>query len=595
VARGLARAAARAARHRRARGRDPCPLAHQGRSIDDFILVAAGEHADIALGRPPADLFVFANGKVADAERLRAEGVFPWWADPTTRVHLFRPLTSLTHSFDHAMWPASPAADHAQSVAWYLLLLGAVWLLLRRSSAPRWLSVFALLLFALYNTPRGGVGWIASRNGVIATTFGVLALWAHDRWRRDGWRAGALFGPLLLALAMGAGEAGVATLGYLVAYAAFLDEGTWRQRVGRIVPYMLVVAGFGGIYAIGGYGARNSSMYIDPVGEPLRFATALASQLPTYLHALLGGPPSEAWNIYGLVSPTLPYVMWALAVLTLATFGWVARPILLRNERENRFWLAGAVLAAIPICASMPNDRKLLFSSLGIVAVAPRFIVAVVRGADTIYSMRRQRWLAKAFAVWMFVAFVPLSVLGLATHANDTRTTQRPFARADASLPADASIADKTLVLVNPPLEPLVSFTLYQRAARGALRPALTRTLGTSIARELRVERVDARTLRVSCEAGTLSRTSDMMMRSPARDLRPGARVDLPGVSVEVERVTSDGRPASTLFRFERGLDDPSIVWMQWGEDGFTTFTPPTVGAATTLPAVDLVKLFTET
>jgi hypothetical protein len=44
----------------------------QGRTLDDFVLVAASEQADIVLGRAPADLFVGANGNAEDAERLRS-------------------------------------------------------------------------------------------------------------------------------------------------------------------------------------------------------------------------------------------------------------------------------------------------------------------------------------------------------------------------------------------------------------------------------------------------------------------------------------------------------------------------------------------
>jgi hypothetical protein len=100
----------------------------------------------------------------------------------------------------------------------------------------------------------------------------------------------------------------------------------------------------------------------------------------------------------------------------------------------------------------------------------------------------------------------------------------------------------------------------------------------------------------VWCEDGILgARASDMMMRSPARDLRAGARVEVPGMGVEVERVTSDGRPASVLFRFDRDLDDPSLVFMRWDKRGFAAFTPPVAAATATLPAVDLVELFTKT
>jgi hypothetical protein len=195
------------------------------------------------------------------------------------------------------------------------------------------------------------------------------------------------------------------------------------------------------------------------------------------------------------------------------------------------------------------------------------------------------------------MASVPLSFPLLALRSCGTRDAQRMFLRADASVPTDPAIlGGRTLVLLDPPLEPLAFYMQYQRAARGAPRPARTRVLATSGGRALRVERIDDRTLRLSSEAGLLSRTADMMMRSPGRDLPAGAAVEVAGLRVEIERVTADGRPAAARFRFDRPLEDPQLLWMQWGvrERGYVPFTPPAIGAAVTLPAVDLVDLFTK-
>src|SRR5258708_7254906 len=101
------------------------PSLTAGFTGDDFIPISVQKGASIGLGSVPFDLFAF-SGTVLDHERLRAEGVFAWWADTSMRMHFFRPLTSLTHAVDFALWPNHPAADHAQNVVWYLLLVGAV-------------------------------------------------------------------------------------------------------------------------------------------------------------------------------------------------------------------------------------------------------------------------------------------------------------------------------------------------------------------------------------------------------------------------------------------------------------------------------------
>lgn len=84
-----------------------------------------------------------------------------------------------------------------------------------------------------------------------------------------------------------------------------------------------------------------------------------------------------------------------------------------------------------------------------------------------------------------------------------------------------------------------------------------------------------------------------MMRRRPGRDLPVGATVHLPDLTITIEAVTADGRPAAALYHFERALDDPELVWRQWQGDRFGGFTPPPMGTTTTLPAIDVVKLFT--
>src|SRR5882672_971611 len=113
---------------------------------------------------------------------------------------------------------------------------------------------------------------------------------------------------------------------------------------------------------------------------------------------------------------------------------------------------------------------------------------------------------------------------------------QAPFSRADESLPIDPAFARKTLIVVGAPIEPMMFYMHYARATRGAVLPARTRLLATGSG-ELVVERLDARTLRVSSASGLLSRAADMMMRSPQHDLPRGAEVTVAGMQVTIDEI----------------------------------------------------------
>ena len=92
---------------------------------------------------------------------------------------------------------------------------------------------------------------------------------AHDRWRRHGWRPGALLGPAAFLAALLSKELGVAIGGYLFAYALFLDRGSWRQRLASLLPYAGIVVAWRALYQLFGYGVVGSGMYLDPMAEPL--------------------------------------------------------------------------------------------------------------------------------------------------------------------------------------------------------------------------------------------------------------------------------------------------------------------------------------
>ena len=61
----------------------------------------------------PLDLFTFVDGDPHDAALLRDQGMYSWWTDPHLKLSFFRPITSLTHAADHALWPDNAAAQLA--------------------------------------------------------------------------------------------------------------------------------------------------------------------------------------------------------------------------------------------------------------------------------------------------------------------------------------------------------------------------------------------------------------------------------------------------------------------------------------------------
>src|SRR5690606_21784881 len=134
-----------------------------------------------------------------------------------------------------------PALMHLQNLAWFALVIALGIFFYRRVLGASVAAGVAALFFA--GDARHGevAGWVANRNLRVVLTFGLLTFLLHDRARRQGSRKAAWGAVSTFALGLVSGEAAIATLAYLVAYALFLDEGAWKARLRSLIPYVLVL------------------------------------------------------------------------------------------------------------------------------------------------------------------------------------------------------------------------------------------------------------------------------------------------------------------------------------------------------------------
>jgi hypothetical protein len=165
-----------------------------GLQNDDHVLrlVLSDPPLDPEWTRSPVDAFAFVNG---DEELIRTAletGRLPWWTHPRLRLAFFRPVTSITHWIDFRIWPDLPWLMHLQSLLWFAGAIVAAALFYRRLLLPAWVAGLAALLFAVDNAHGMPAVWLANRNASIGVFFGLLALSAHDRWRREAWRPRSL-------------------------------------------------------------------------------------------------------------------------------------------------------------------------------------------------------------------------------------------------------------------------------------------------------------------------------------------------------------------------------------------------------------------
>lgn len=530
-------------------------------------------------------------------------GTTPWWTLDTLRISFFRPVAVLTHWLDYQLWPDSGALMHAQSILWYGGVCALTASVYRRLMGLTWVAGLAAFLFAVDTVHLGSVAWLANRNGLLALFFSLLALMAHDRWRQEDWQIGVLLAPLQLALALLSAETAVAMGAYLLAYAIFLDRGTWRQRLGSLAPYAAVVGIWRLIYQHLGYGAWGSGFYVDPMREPLRFVAAAMERGPILLLSQWTG---QIPMLYNLLSLPASRIVWLIALLLMALVGIVLIP-LIRADRGARFWAFGMVVATLPACGiSLLSGRLLLFASLGAMGLMAQFVGGL---------FDRSRWLL-VHRVWRAPAWV-LCYLLIGLHvilppvlipvmANTPDIFQTVIAQVTDIGPL-SEIEQKGVVIVNAPSPFHFIYMPSLRSLHSQPMPAHIRILSPGYF-SVDVARLDTRTVLVRPEHGYLIPAGagvgekrdllppveliymyqhlDKFFRGDAFPMTLGQQVELTGMRVEVVALTDDGRPSEARIRFALPLEDPSLEWLQWNweKSVYVPFILPTAGETARIP-----------
>ena len=536
------------------------------------------------LSNAPMDMFVFASSDPEKSRRLIEIGCWPWWTLPELRAAFFRPVTVLTHWLDYHLWPGQPMLMHGHSILWFAGLVAAVAFLYRRLIGLTWIAGLAALLFAIDDARGMPVGFLANRNAVIAAVFGMLAIGAHDRWRRDGWRFGAAAAPALLLASLLSAEIGIGTIAYLFAHAVFLDPGTRRQRVIALLPYVAVVLGWRLLWSHLGYGVWGMDYYVDPVMEPGRFTVALLERIPLLLLGQILLPPAELYLFTLGTGYKLVYWVAALALLVLLAIVMSPR---LRWDRMTRFWVTGMLLSLIPLCATFPADRLLFFSGLGAFPLVAQFLTAVLsRSKEAGWSSggRLRRVPALTLGILFVIVHAVFAPVVLAVRTGMPIGPPSIIENLQVQLPDDPLLAGQSVIVVASPLPLGIGHLPVRRALDGLPLPAYTRVLAPHLS-STRVRRPDSHTLVVRPERGYLLMPGDRLARGASHPLALGERVDLPDLTAEVISLTNDGRPAEVAFRFRVPLEHPSLRWLTWRDGrswydgGYVTFTPPPIGA----------------
>lgn len=527
------------------------------------------------------DMFRFLDGDDARTRWAMSCGVVPWWTYPHIKAAFWRPLAVATHCLDYLLWPDSPMLMHAQNIFWYGALVFAVGVLYRRIMTVAWVAGLAALMYAIDDAHGTPVGFIANRNAVMAAFFGMLAVIAHDRWRRERWRWGGVLAVLALLVSLLCAEAGLATCAYLFAYEVCLSNGTWRQKVASLAVYIPVVVLWRWIWTLAGSGCVGMGLYIDPATEPLRFFGGVASRAPILLLAQWAAPASD---LTIMIAPRYQRLHGIIAVCFVAALVIIFARVL-RRDRAARFWAIGMVLSLLPVCATMPMDRLLVFIGVGAMGLAAQLVALAFPTKSVQPSPAASSGWFRRGVAWPLIAFhLILAPLLLPFRASLPMGPEMILSQFEVRAELDVSVENQDLILVNPPSALHAGYLSIFADLSGRPVPRRVRILAPGL-RGIQVKRVDEHTLAIRPTGSFLAWPFDRLFRGEQFPLAVGDQVDLPGMTATVMQATDHGDPTEVTFRFEVPLEDTSLRWLQWTTGGFEPFTPPPVGETVELRA----------
>lgn len=511
---------------------------------------------------PHAGVNLYATlSSAADVQAARAAGVLPWLVSPELRLSFFRPVSSLWALFDYRVLGDAAWLMHLESVVLYAALALSAARLFRRLMPSAPVAGLAGLIYAVDDAHGHAVGWLVNRSALLASVFAVAALSAHDRRRREGWRPGAWLAPAFVALALGSSELGLGVLGYLAAYALFLDRSSGRAL--SLLPALALALGWAVLYFALGHGAVGSGIYLDPLRAPLPFVAELPGRVGALLAGLLGYPSADAWVALG-DRAHLGLGLGGAALLALLLLGLAGS----LSAPELRFGLAGMLLSLVPLAATSPSDRSLFLPGLGAALCLATLLSRAVEQAS--FGMRL---LAVPFgALHLVVAPVLLPWRSL------TMSRYHDHVVAGVSS-AYASVisGDELVVALSAPDYYYCSLlrSLRRHVERGPAPPLVCLAAGPGT---VEVERVDDNALALRVPGGYLEHPFNRLFRSRSQPLRSGESVYTGPLEALVTEVSARGEPLAVTFRFNWPLGSEKLRFVSWDGARFVPLAPPRAG-----------------
>ena len=548
---------------------------------DDFMQLGILEGVSPAAWLGPMDVYTLADGDPAHMRTLKDSGAFQWFWNPEFKAKFFRPLSSVLLIVDHAIFGLNPIGYSIHNLLWFAALIIAAGFLMQRA-VPGRIGSLAIIIFSISGIHWYVVYWTAARHIIVAASIGLWSLLAYTKWRGQGWKKGRIISISGILFSLLAGEAALGVLAYFFAYELLATDDALKQKLKNLLPFIILTVAYLIVYTSLGYGAYGGSGYLNPVSAPLGFLLAFPGRFLALAGSMIVGGHAELWmfpsiRLYMILIAVLIIILLFILFKKVSSLKWNGTGPLAyrdpspRGRRGVRWMLLGSVISLIPFSAASPGARCQVVPFAG-GAVVISFVLYYWWKSVRKLPGLKIRLLSIFCWLLLFIHFVFAPI-------------QRFFGPAFAKnvfVNRLESVLDKAefnhqqppqkIVLVTVPDFSIGLHSYYYRKLNREPLPGSWWVLSWENC-DHRVYRSNANTFELELINGRINRPF----------LKKGTVIELTGMAVTVLNADREGAKCIE-FRFDRSLDDPSLQFLAWIDEGLKAIQMPPVGKSILLP-----------